>query len=65
MQNIINYNLHRRNSIAPNLNEGKNSRGIFINLKYAGQIGDQLMSKMKKILYKMVLNEILLIIRLN
>ena len=65
MQNIINYNLHRRNSIAPNLNEGKNSGGIFINLKYAGQIGDQLMSKMKKILYKMVLNEILLIIRLN
>ena len=22
MQNIINYNLHKKNSIAPNLNEG-------------------------------------------
>ena len=37
MQNIINYNLHKRNNIAPNLNEGNNSNEIFINLKYAGQ----------------------------
>ena len=49
VQNIINYNLHKRNSIAPNLNEGNNSREIFINLKYAGHKGQQLMSKMKKI----------------
>ena len=31
------------------LNEGKNSKAIFINLKYAEQKGEQLMSKMKKI----------------
>ena len=37
VQNIINYNLHKRNSIAPNLNEGNNSKEIFINLKYAGK----------------------------
>ena len=49
MQNIINYNLHKRNSIAPNLNEGNNSKEIFINLKYAGRKGEQLMSKMKNI----------------
>ena len=49
MQNIINYNLHKRNSIAPNLNEGNNSKEIFINLKYPEQKGEQLMSKMKKI----------------
>ena len=48
MQNI-NYNLHKRNSVAPNLNEGNNSKEIFINLKYAAQKGEQLMSKMKKI----------------
>ena len=49
MQNIINYNLRKKNSIAPNLNEGNNSKEIFINFKYAGQKGKQLMSKMKKI----------------
>ena len=38
-QNIIKYNLHKRNSIAPNLNEGNNSKETFINLKYAGQKG--------------------------
>ena len=48
-QDIINYNLQKRNSIAPNLSEGNNSREIFINLEYAGQKGEQLMSKMKKI----------------
>ena len=48
-QNIIKYNLHKSNSIAPNLNEGNNSKETFINLKYAGQKGGQLMSKMKKI----------------
>ena len=48
-QNIIKYNLHKRNSIAPNLNEGNNSKETFINLKYAGQKGVQLMPKMKKI----------------
>ena len=48
-QNIIKYNLHKRNSIAPNLNEGNNSKETFINLKYAGQKGVQLISKMKKI----------------
>ena len=48
VQNIINCNLHKRNSIAPNLNEGNNSKEIFINLKYAGKKGEQLMSKMKK-----------------
>ena len=49
MQNINNYNLHKRNSIAPNLNERNYSKEIFINLKYAGQKGGQLISKMKKI----------------
>ena len=49
VQNIIDYNLHKRNSIAPNLNEGNNSKAIFINCKYAGQKGEQLISKMKKI----------------
>ena len=49
MQNIINYNLYKRNSTAPNLNEGNNSKETFINLKYPGQKGEQLMSKMKKI----------------
>ena len=49
MQNIINYNLHKGNSIATNLNEGNNSKEILINLKYAGRKGEQLMSKMKKI----------------
>lgn len=37
MQNAVNYNLHKRISIAPNLNEGSNSEEIFINLKYGGQ----------------------------
>ena len=41
MQNIINYNVHERKSIAPNLNEGDNSKEIFINLKYAGKKGEQ------------------------
>ena len=49
MQNIINYNLHKRNSIAPNLNEGNNSKEVFINRKFAGKKGEQLTSKMKKI----------------
>ena len=49
MQSIINYNLHKRNSIASNLNEGNNSKEIFINLKYARKKGEQLISKMKKI----------------
>ena len=49
VQSIINYNLHKRNSIAPNLNKGNNNKGTFINLKYNGQKGEQLMSKMKKI----------------
>ena len=35
--------------MASNLNEGNNSKEVFINLKYAGQKGEQLMSKMKKI----------------
>ena len=50
VRNIINYNLHKRNSIAPKLNERNKSKEIFINLKYAGQKGEQLMSKMKKII---------------
>ena len=50
MQNIVNYNIHKKNSIAPKLNDGHNSKEIFINLKYAGQKGEQLMSKMKKII---------------
>ena len=37
VQNIIYYNLHKTNSIAPNLNEGSNNKGIFINLKCAGE----------------------------
>ena len=49
VQNIINYNLHKENIIAPNSNEGNNNKEVFINLKYAGQKGEQLMSKMKKI----------------
>ena len=49
MQNIINYNLHKRNSIAPNLNERSNSKEIFIDFKCAGQKGEQLMPRMKKI----------------
>ena len=49
MQNIINYNFHKRNSIVPNLNEGNNSKELFINLKYTEQKGEQLISKMKKI----------------
>ena len=50
MENIINYNLHERNSVAPNLNEGNNNtKEIFINFKYARQRGEQLMSKMKKL----------------
>ena len=50
VKNIINDNLHKRNSIAPKLNEGKNRKEIIINLKYAVQKGEQLMSKMKKII---------------
>ena len=50
VQDIINDNLHKRNSIAPKLNEQKNRRELFINLKYAGQKGEQLMSTMKKII---------------
>ena len=50
MQNIINYNLYKRNSIAPNLNGGNNSKEMFINFKYVGQKGEQLMSKIKKII---------------
>ena len=46
MQNIINYSL---NNVAPSLNEGSNSKEIFINLKYAGQRGEQVMLKMKRI----------------
>ena len=49
VHNIINYNLHKRNSIAPNLNEENSSNEIFINLKYAGQKGEQLILKMMKI----------------
>ena len=49
VQSIINYNLHKRNSIAPNLNEGNNNKEIFINLKYTGKKGEELMSEMKKI----------------
>ena len=51
-RNIIDYNLHKRNGIPPNLSETSNSRKIFINLKYAGQTGEQLMLKMKKIVKK-------------
>ena len=47
VQNIINCNLHKRNNIAPNLHEGNNSKEIFINLKFAGQKGEKLMSKRK------------------
>ena len=49
-QNIIHYYFHKRNSIAPKLNEGNSNKGIFINLKYTGQKAEQLMSKMKKII---------------
>ena len=42
MENIINYNLHKINSKDPNLNEGNNSKEIFINLEYTGQKGEQL-----------------------
>ena len=49
VENIIYYNLHKRNSIASNLNEGSNNKGIFINLKCAGKKREQLMSKIKKI----------------
>ena len=42
VQSIINYNLHKRNSIASNLNEGNNSKEIFINLKYARKKGEQI-----------------------
>ena len=49
VQSIINYNLHKKNSIAPNLNKGNNNKGLFINLKYNGEKGEQLMSKRKKI----------------
>ena len=38
-----------KETIAPNLNERRNNKEIFINLKYAGQKGEQLMSTMKKI----------------
>ena len=48
-QNITNYNLNRRNSIALNLNKGNNRKEISMNFKYAGQKGEQLMSKVKKI----------------
>ena len=50
VKNIINDNLYKRNSIAAKLNERKNRKEIIINLKYAGQKGEQLMSKMKKII---------------
>ena len=40
---------NKRNGIAPNLNEGNNSKETFIKLKYAGQKGEKLMPKMKKI----------------
>ena len=33
VQNIINDNLHKRNSITPNLNKGNNSKKIFSSLK--------------------------------
>ena len=49
LQNIINDNLHKRNSIALNLNEGTNSKEIFVNLKYTGQKREQLLSTKKKI----------------
>ena len=67
VQDIINYNLHKRNNIDPNLNEGNNSKEMFSNLKYAGQKGEQLISKMKKIVIheKMILNRVLFTIRLN
>ena len=42
MQSIINYNLHKRNSVAPNSNEENDSKEIFINLKYAGKKGEQI-----------------------
>ena len=42
MPNIIHYNLHNRNSVAPNLDEGNDSKEIFINLKYAGKKGEQI-----------------------
>ena len=45
VQSIINYNLHKENSIAPNLNERNNSEEIFSNLKYARKKREQLMSK--------------------
>ena len=48
-QNITNYNLNKRNSIALNLNKGNNRKEISMNFKYAGQKGEQLMSKVKKI----------------
>ena len=50
MKNIISDNLHKRNSIAPKLNERKNRKEIIINFKYAGQKREQLMSKLKKII---------------
>ena len=50
VKNVINDNLHKRNSIAPKLNEGQNRKEIVINLKYAGQKGEQTMSEIKKII---------------
>ena len=58
MQNIINYNLDKRNSIAPNLYEGSNSKEVLINLKYPRQKGKQLLSKMEKIVSNSLENDI-------
>ena len=52
MQSIINYNLDKRNSIAPNLYEGNNSEEILINLKYPGQ------KDLKKIGEALLMNEL-------
>ena len=46
VQNISN---HKRSSVVPNSNEGNSNKEIFINLKYVGQKGEQLMSKIKQI----------------
>ena len=50
VKSIINDNLHKRNSIAPKLNKEKNRNEIIINVRYAGQKRELLMSKMKKII---------------
>ena len=50
VQTITHYNLHKRKS--SNLSGTNNSKGLFIDLKYARQTREQLVSRMKKIVHK-------------